>query len=320
MKRKLFCLCLSLALLAMLWPVSAQDEPEESVPEPPAASQPAEDSGSQPTPPPEPESPPVPEETPVPLDPPSASPSAPPTPAPETAGPSPSPEPGPSQEPQGTPAASTMPSVSPAPSVSPDPSASPSPSESPAPDEEPPVIRVSVPNNGRVIVNPYGMSVNVAGTSSTDQIIHQAQSFTNLGETPVLLTATAFGELPEGSHAVFVTAPPPRQGPQREAFVYVEFQNDPAGWSGSYTGAANQLLVTPEGQWKDQVLRLEPEAQGYFRLFGAASAPSSPMWTASDTIGVRLVFDFTCVEPPPVPDETPAPQAPPMESSSEETA
>lgn len=282
MRKKLACLCLALAVLLPAWPAQGEAPPEtaDNTPSAPAAEE---------TPPPE--TPPIdvfPTEAP---------------PIQETPNPQETPVPEPTPEP--TPEATPVPSASPmgeepgeedpvSPEASPSLSPSPSPSASPEPEEEP--IRVMVPESGQVVVNPYNMSVKVDGENRTEQVIHQAQGIRNLGQVPVVMNVQAVGQAVGESRVRFVAMPPSQGDQGQEAFVYAEFGNQPNSWSGAYTDAGNQVLITEEGRGKAGVLRLEPESEGYFRLFGSLSVPEQDMWTESDTIRVRLIFNFSALE------------------------
>lgn len=170
--------------------------------------------------------------------------------------------------------------------------------DGPAPQAEP-VINVVLPTSARVVVNPYGLAVNVDGVSSTDQIVSAATPIVSYSSVPVAVLASAVGLPDPGSEAVFVSAPPSEGAWGKELFLFAEFQNaldqyGSAFWSGTYTGAPNQLPVT--GGAPMQVLTLAEgdvtPSYGAFRLFGAAAtAPANP-WSAEDTINVTLTFTF----------------------------
>ena len=176
--------------------------------------------------------------------------------------------------------------------------------EEPAEEEEPapqaePVINVVLPTSARVVVNPYRLAVNVDGMSSTDQIVGTAMPIVSYSSVPVAVMASAAGQPNPGSGAVFVNAPPAENAWEKELFLFAEFQPaldefGSAFWTGTYTGAPNQLPVT--GGAPMQVLTLAAgdvtPSYGAFRLFGAAAtAPVNP-WSAEDTINVTLTFTF----------------------------
>lgn len=165
----------------------------------------------------------------------------------------------------------------------------------PEPEEqEPPVIRVSVPDTGRVILNPYGLKVTAGGRETTEQVTSVSYTLKNESEIPVTVWAKAVGTVPEGSEAVFTSEPPFSDTDGKQAFVYAEFrQKNEDSWSGSYTGEKNQLVITAQESESRPVLTLPQGMDGEFRLFGSTSIPTSSMWTAKDRVDVTLAFSFT---------------------------
>lgn len=167
------------------------------------------------------------------------------------------------------------------------------------PEEEPPVIYVAVPDTGRVVVNPYGLEVNMDGMISTDQIVSKPMPIVSYSNVPVAVVASVTGHTSPGSDAVFVSSQP--RSSAKEIFLFAEFQPaldeyGSAFWSGQYTGAPNQLVVTAGGSPAAQVLALETgdvvPSCGAFRLFGSASGSPERMWSAEDAIHVTLTFTF----------------------------
>ena len=92
----------------------------------------------------------------------------------------------------------------------------------------------------------------------------------------------------------------------KDLFVYYEFQNasDQSGdvrWSGSYSGASNQIVVrnganaTPELSEVLTIPAADDDSPTYaaLRAFGSASVPATGSWRATDTVSVRVAFTFT---------------------------
>ena len=172
--------------------------------------------------------------------------------------------------------------------------------ESPSEDEEL-VIDVVVPNSGRFVVNPYHMKVDTSWGESTDQIVHEPQAVISAMDFPLLVSVRAMGSAQPGSGTRFVSAPPTNDVEDKEIFLYVEFQSDPALWSGTYTDAFNQLLVTDWGNEKENVMALAPFGVGYFHLSGAATPDPETMWSHEDMVDVILTFTFSPLEVQPEP-------------------
>ena len=161
---------------------------------------------------------------------------------------------------------------------------------------EPDVINVQVPASGYVTINPYRMEVAASSGVTTDQIIHESQALTSGSDFPVLVSARAVGKLSYESDARFVEVPPAFDAPDKQIFMYVEFQTADNLWSDIYSDAPNQLLVTSWGLEKENVLTLDPFGAGYFRLFGSMTDSPDTMWGAIDAPNVTLAFTFAPVE------------------------
>ncbi len=184
----------------------------------------------------------------------------------------------------------------------------PEPEDEPLEDLEPdPVpledlIDVLVPSSGELVINPYGLEVDMDGGVSTDQIVHSCQTLINLSDFPVIVDVSVTGTIPAESGAGFVSAPPAQDAPGKDVFLYAEFQPDPSVWVGEYWGLPYQVPADASGE---NVLTLEAGGEGYFRMFGAMSVYPEEPWSDTDTFGAVLSFTFTPVYPEPEPVEEP---------------
>ncbi len=197
------------------------------------------------------------------------------------------------------------------------------PLEDPEPDPVPleDLINVLVPSSGELVINPYGLEVDMDGGVTTDQIVHSCQTLINLSDFPVIVDVSVTGTIPAESGAGFVSAPPAQDAPGKDVFLYAEFQQDPSVWVGGYWGLPYQVLADASGE---NVLTLEAGGEGYFRMFGAMSVYPEEPWSDTDTFGAVLSFTFTPVYPDPEPVEEPGapeeeiPEAPENPDISEE--
>ncbi len=157
-------------------------------------------------------------------------------------------------------------------------------------DEQPveDLINVAVPATGQVILNPYRLPVDTDTGAAYEQIIHAPQELVNYSDFPVMVTAAVTGTL--AGDAWLVTAPPAGDAAAKELFLYAEFQPQPETWVGSYTGAANQLLVNDSA---GDVLLLAAGGAGYFRLFGDMSPYPQSMWGDENALTVTISYTFT---------------------------
>ena len=176
---------------------------------------------------------------------------------------------------------------------------------------EPPVpdagglINVIVPSTGHMVINPYRLAVRPDGVETTAQLVHAPQALTNLSDFPVTVNVTASASLPRESEAVFVHAPPAPDAKAKEVFLYAEFQARPDWWEGAYLDLPNQLPVSPRGASAGNVLTLDAQGEGWFRLFGALAPSPASAWSDTDTFGAVLTFTFAPLYPDPEPVEGP---------------
>lgn len=167
------------------------------------------------------------------------------------------------------------------------------------PTAEEPIIRVTVPSNGKVIINPYHISLPVEGRDITQEIIHIPQLIVNHSNVPVQINASAIGNT--SGDAQLVSDAPSTEG--KEIFLYAEFQESDETadciWFDAYEEDDNQLIILETETTKDNVLTLEAgdetPSYGVFRLNGQASISDNGMWTNEDSVSVRLVFTFQAV-------------------------
>ncbi len=178
------------------------------------------------------------------------------------------------------------------------------PLEDPEPDAVPleDLINVLVPSSGELVINPYGLEVDIDGGVATDQIVHSCQTLINLSDFPVIVDVSVTGTIPAESGAWFVSAPPAQDAPGKDVFLYAEFQQDPSVWVGEYWGLPYQVLADASGE---NVLTLEAGGEGYFRMFGTMSVYPEEPWSDTDTFGAVLSFTFTPVYPDLEPVEEP---------------
>lgn len=176
--------------------------------------------------------------------------------------------------------------------------------ESPAPDAGG-VIKVIVPSTGHMVINPYRLAVRPDGVETTAQLVHAPQALTNLSDFPVTVNVTATASLPRESEAAFVHAPPAPDAKDKEVFLYAEFQERPDWWEGAYRDLPNQLPVSPCGASAGNVLTLDAQGEGWFRLFGALAPSPASAWSDTDTFGAVLTFTFAPLYPDPEPVEEP---------------
>lgn len=163
--------------------------------------------------------------------------------------------------------------------------------------DEAPAIRVTVPETGRIIINPYGLPTEIGGGTTTDQIASETLVIRNESDVPVIVSASAEGQISGPSDMTFTNAPPAEGEQEKLIFLYAEFQNEDGLWSGSYDGGENQIWVSEYASEAKEVLTLEAgPSEGVFRMFGATSVDPVEPWSADDNVSVTLTFTFSPVD------------------------
>ena len=163
------------------------------------------------------------------------------------------------------------------------------------------LIRVTVPESGNVLINPYQLPIATDDGESEDQIVSQPQCITNYSDIPVSVWVRTQSRISEESDAVFVPEPPQPDTTQKEIFLYAEFlNNEQEAWSDAYYGAQNQILLSDPPSDDQKVMELDAGgAEGLFRLFGQTTRIPADPWDTNDSF--EVVFTFTFL---PVQDET----------------
>lgn len=157
------------------------------------------------------------------------------------------------------------------------------------------LVDVTVPKAGQIVLNPYGLPVEVGSETTTEQIASETMTITNNGDTPVVVSASVSGCIAEQSSMAFVTAPPPADAAEKEVFIYAEFQDRDSQWADGYSGMDNQIMVSNSVSETQEVLTLDADAKGVFRLFGATAVSPDDPWSGEDAVSVVLTFSFVPV-------------------------
>lgn len=153
-------------------------------------------------------------------------------------------------------------------------------------------MEIVLPDTGQLVLNPYGLLVNVGEGATTAQIVSETMTLTNNSSVPVTVSANAIGMIPRFSGTVFSTVPPYQDAREKEVFLYSEFQEEGGAWMGSYSGAENQILIAEGNSPTQEVLTLYAGETAEFRLFGETAVYTADPWSEDDVLSVRFVFSF----------------------------
>lgn len=162
--------------------------------------------------------------------------------------------------------------------------------------DDTPVIQVTVPRSGRVIVNPYSLPVEIGDEISTDQIASEIMTICNTSNVPVVVSASVAGHISEFSNMTFASAPIEPDSKDKNVFLYAEFQNENGLWSGEFDSGDNQILICEGISAVTDVLTLDTgSSEGAFRIFGETSVHPTEPWSEGDCFSVTFTFTFSPV-------------------------
>ncbi len=172
-----------------------------------------------------------------------------------------------------------------------------------------PTIKITVPDTGAVVVNPYKMSVTPDGgsTAVTDQIISATQFIENASDVAVKVSAQVTGTA-AGNLAFATASTQTKAVTTNSVFMYFEMVASDDGsteptWATAYDSkSATQILISTKATKKADMLTLAAgtgtaaaSAGGYaaFHLAGDAASTPTTAWAAADKADVAIAFTFT---------------------------
>lgn len=171
---------------------------------------------------------------------------------------------------------------------------------------EAPTIKLTVPQTGTVIINPYKMTVNSEATGNedvSDQIISATQFIKNESDVDINVSATVIGKPAEDGEAVLATSALKGSETTKSVFMYLEIgessdgSTDPS-WKGSYVSSdPSMVAVTSKSTTKANMYTLKADVGSTptyagFRLNGAAASKPTKAWTDKDKVDVEIAFTF----------------------------
>lgn len=155
-----------------------------------------------------------------------------------------------------------------------------------------PIIDVTVSEFGRILINPYGLPMDMNGETFTEQIVSETLKIVNHSEVPVTVWSSAVGSISPSSVMTYASEPS-INATEKEIFLYAEFQAESGTWSGMYSDADNQISISEQVSEPKAVLTLGTESEGMFRFFGAASVAPNVPWCAEDVLSITFSFTFS---------------------------
>lgn len=168
-----------------------------------------------------------------------------------------------------------------------------------------PSIKISVPNTGKVILNPYSLEFTPEGASSAidDQIFSVAQYVVNQSDLKVKVSTKITGTV-EG--ATFATASVPDSETTKKVFLEYNYAkatvaadataptSEPTTWTKEVLGTTPVEIKDTEAVELDKKGGSAENALG-FKFTGDATANPADPWTSDNTVGATVAFTFALV-------------------------
>lgn len=169
-----------------------------------------------------------------------------------------------------------------------------------------PTIELKVPTSFKVGINPYKMEYNAdkpedaAAEKSTNQIVCAEQTITNNSNVPVAVNVAELGAtVATPSKAVLAAAAPTAAVKTKSVFLYLETKSAAKDDYDAFKPANKNVLVVPVTKTASKLNIMELDAKDgenaemNFRFNGSVADSPSEVWTADDTIGLKVKFTFT---------------------------
>lgn len=161
-------------------------------------------------------------------------------------------------------------------------------------------IKVTVPANEKVYINPLGIPVKLGSTLESGQIITGPAYIENQSIVPVSVSVTTEATIKSTSNMYLVSATTEGSTSRlKRAFVYFEMKaaNDPenVSWDSAYN-ASRHIVVREAEKIKNNMVTLgaggSEKCYGAFRLTGDCIQNPREPWTEADGFDVSVTFTF----------------------------
>ena len=169
-----------------------------------------------------------------------------------------------------------------------------------------PTIKITVPTEGKVLVNPYQMKYTEGegdAKDKTDSIISTDYYIVNDSDVPVKVNATVTGKIETGSGAIFSAAALKGTEVTKSVFMYLEIGTTSAtGTAATYETAfdaksTKQIVVGAKAVTKAGTVTMDEKGGAApcasYKFFGSVASAPAKAWTSDDSVSVDVVFTFT---------------------------
>ncbi len=171
-----------------------------------------------------------------------------------------------------------------------------------------PEINVTVPETGKILINPYNMVVEMGEGSYSGQIISEPAFIENYSDVNIQVDVAITAEIYEGSSMTLSTSSTASStSTSKRAFIYFEMHpadNDnwsSVEWDDTYDKTKHVVVSATAEKTKTNIAVLSaktldgdiaPGGYGAFRLTGDAIKSPKNEWTEDDGLNVNIVFTF----------------------------
>lgn len=166
-----------------------------------------------------------------------------------------------------------------------------------------PKISVSVPATGKVLINPYKLSMKVGNDVVDDQVVTIPWCIKNESAVPLRVSVTVTGAVKSGSDMLLKTVTTEGTGlTSKSAFLYFEMkaadsEEPPESiWDSGYDTDQHVVVRNGYSKTKKDIVELGAVDQkgcyGAFRLTGDCVATPKKGWTDADGVNVEIAFTF----------------------------
>jgi hypothetical protein len=162
------------------------------------------------------------------------------------------------------------------------------------------VIDVTVPADGKAVINPTGATVQIGDTLDDAQILTGLSYIENQSEVPLAVSVSVTGSVNDGSD-MELTYSSAKKLKYKAAFVFFQIKavKDPevVTWDSSYSAKKHVRVLNGDTEEKENIVTIGAASQdnhyGAFRLSGdCVVSPRDDPWTEDDGFTAKIVFTF----------------------------
>lgn len=167
-----------------------------------------------------------------------------------------------------------------------------------------PTIKVTVPTEGSIVINPYGMDAD--GEGDTSEVVSAAALIKNESDVAISVDVKTTGTLPEGSEMVLAKSALTGKETTKSACLWVEAWAaeedgtlaEGAEWKTAYDSRVNknQAIIVKGDTTVKGIAQMaagnETATYAAFKVLGDVVAEPATPWADKDTVNVKVAYTF----------------------------